>query len=182
MTIPRSNFTYEDYKRLPDDQRYEVLEGELVMTPAPGTPHQRILLRLAARLEFFTQEHGVGTCFAAPTDVVLSDKTVLQPDVLFVPCNRSSIIAQGAIHGAPDLVVEILSPSTAKRDLEIKRQLYSTYGVREYWIVDPEAQSIEILTPQGAHLEVWQRFTVADTLASPVLPTLRLDVAKIFAD
>jgi Uma2 family endonuclease len=181
MTLPGRKFTYEDYKQLPDDHRYEVLEGELVMTPAPNNRHQRILLRLAARLELFTQEHGLGTCFLAPTDLILSDKTVLQPDLLFVARNRESIIGPvGGVHGAPDLVVEILSPSTAKRDLEIKRQLYSTYGVREYWSIDPEARSIDVLTHQGHGLENWHNFTADGTLSSPVLPGWRIDLAQIF--
>lgn len=183
MTLPGQHYTYEAYKRLPDDHRYEVLAGELVVTPAPSNPHQRILLRLAARLEFFTQELDLGTCFMAPTDLVLSEKTVLQPDLLFVSRQRASIIDPvSGVHGAPDLVAEILSPSTERRDRTTKRQLYSTYGVGEYWIIDPEAALIEVLTQQGQGLELWQRFSGHVALTSPTLPNLHLDLGHIFQD
>jgi Uma2 family endonuclease len=181
MTLPGRKFTYEDYKQLPDDQRYEVLEGELVMTPAPKSLHQLILANLHLILGTFVREHGLGKLLFAPTDVVLSERNVVQPDLLFVASNRISIIdLQGAVHGAPDLVVEVLSPSTARRDLEIKMQIYSTYGVREYWIVDPEAGAIEVLTNQGPGLETWQRFPKDGTLTSPTFPALKLNVAQVF--
>jgi Uma2 family endonuclease len=183
MTIPRKHFTVEDYMQLPGDQRYELLEGELVMTPAPTSRHQQILLRLAATLHGFTYDRGLGAVYPAPTDVVLSPKTVLQPDLLFVRRDRQSIVdPEGPVNGAPDLVLEILSPSTAKRDLEEKRQIYSQHGVKEYWIVDPAVKNVEVLTQQGAGLETWQRFTHDTTLTSPLLTGLQLALASVFAD
>lgn len=183
MTLPGQRLTYEEYRRLPDDQRYELMEGELVMTPAPTSRHQRILVRLSSSLDLFTYERGLGVVLVAPTDVVLSTHTVLQPDLLFVASGRTSIIdPQGAVHGAPDLVVEILSPSTAQRDLQIKRQLYSQYGVREYWIVDPDARLVEVLTHQGSGLDTWQRFTSDAVLTSTVIPGLKVKLAEIMPE
>jgi Uma2 family endonuclease len=183
MTLPGRRFTYEEYKKLPDDQRYEVLAGELEMTPAPTNRHQRILIRLTVALETFTQERGCGTLLVAPTDVILSAGTVLQPDLLFVSRDRQSIIdPDGGVHGAPNLVIEIISPATAERDLVIKRQLYGMYGVQEYWIVDPEAISIEVLTYQGAGLETWERFLADGVLTSPALPGLQMKVSQVIPD
>jgi Uma2 family endonuclease len=181
MTLP-GRLTYEEYRRLPDDQRYELVEGELRVTPAPSIRHQRLSMSLSFRLCAHLLEHGLGTLLAAPTDVLLSDQTVLQPDLLFVTRERESILGAGsAVQGAPDLVIEILSPSRAVHDLVTKRQLYTQYGVREYWVVDPEAEAIEGLTQQGSGLETWQRFSGDGTLTSPLLPGLQVNVAAVFA-
>lgn len=183
MTLPKRSITYAEYLALPDDERYELVEGELLVTPAPLNRHQKIQMRLGAQLLLYAEAGRRGTVMGAPTDVVLSDETVLQPDVLFIARERESIIGEkSGIFGAPDLVVEILSPSTATRDLVVKRRLYQNYGVREYWIVDPESNFIEVLTPQGAELETWQRFWPGSTLESPLLANLRLDVGYILAE
>lgn len=183
MTLPHGRLTYKEYLNLPEDERYELVEGELLVTPAPLNRHQKILLRLAHRLLLHTEACDLGTVMIAPTDVVLSDATVLQPDVLFIRRDRESIIGpKSGIFGAPDLVVEILSPSTAERDLVVKRRLYETYGVAEYWIVDPALNVIEVLTQQGPGLETWQRYQASEILESPLLPGLRLDVSYILAE
>jgi Uma2 family endonuclease len=136
---------------------------------------------LHLRLGLFIEERELGTFRFSPLDVILRDDTVLQPDLLFVSRERNAIIdPDGGIHGAPELVIEILSPSTAKRDLVVKRRLYSQHGVREYWIVDPKAESIELLTQQGEGLETWQRFERGSALTSPLFPDFRLDVARVF--
>ncbi|HLO04082.1 MAG TPA: Uma2 family endonuclease [Symbiobacteriaceae bacterium] len=181
MTLPGPRLTYAEYRRLPDDKRHELVEGELLVTPAPSSRHQRISMSLSIRLGSFVLEHGLGTLLAAPTDVILSMETVLQPDLLFVARNREAIIdPHGGVQGAPDLVIEILSPSNATHDQVTKRQLYSQFGVREYWLVDPEAQSVEVLTDQGTGLETWQRMVADGILTSPTLPGLHLPVANIF--
>jgi Uma2 family endonuclease len=183
MSLTGPRFTYEDYKLLPEDKRYEIIEGELLVTPAPNTRHQKILLRLVLKLGTWAQDQGVGTVLYAPTDVILSDENVVQPDILFVVKEREGIVdPNGGINGAPDLVVEALSPSTASRDQVLKRKLYSKYGVREYWIVDPVAHSIEVLSFMGTGLETWQVFTVGSTLVSPLLPGLQVSTSQIFVD
>ena len=137
--------TVENYRQLPEDgKRYEILEGELAVTPAPGTVHQRVVGRLYSALAEFVRNRQIGELFLAPLDVILSVHTVVQPDLLFVSKERQSVIRADGIYGAPDLVVEVLSPSTAERDRGVKRRLYLRYGVREVWLVDPEARTLEV--------------------------------------
>jgi Uma2 family endonuclease len=181
MTLPGRHFTYEDYLLLPEDQRYELIEGELSETPTPNVRHQRILRNLLLSLSLPVTAGGLGEVLFAPTDVILANDTVVQPDLLFVSRDRQSICDPlGGVHGAPDLVVEILSPSTAGRDQVAKRTLYGKYGVREYWIVDPDARSIEVLSLGAGTLEIWRAFPAGAVLTSAVLPGLRLGVTEVF--
>lgn len=174
-------YTYDDYMRLPDGERYEVIEGELLLTPVPSFRHQRILSHLHFRLYAFVEAPGLGMVVPAPTDVILDAENVVQPDLLFVAKERLAIIdTTGGVHGAPDLVVEILSPSTVGRDQGVKRALYSRYGVRECWFVDPDTQSIEVLTLGQSGLVTWRHFTHGSILTSVVLPNLSFAVAEIF--
>lgn len=177
MSLPGPHFTYEDYKLLPEGGRYEIVEGELLVTPAPSARHQGILVRLILRLASFVESGNLGKVLPAPTDVVLANESVVQPDLLFVARERQVIIdPAGAVHGAPDLVVEVLSPSSASRDQVVKRKLYARYGVREYWIVDPVANSIEVLTQCQVGLDTWRVFSAGSSLTSPLLPGLSLSV------
>ena len=137
--------TYEDYKNTPEDERYELLNGELVMSEAPRIIHQRANVKLVSRMELFVEEGDLGEVFHAPTDVLLSDTVVVQPDLLFISKARAHIITEQNIQGAPDLVVEILSPSTANRDWTIKRELYARHGVKELWVVDPDAKIVWVM-------------------------------------
>ena len=139
---PATKLTYEDYRKTPDDERWELLNGELIMPPSPTIAHQRVSRRLERRLDTFVEERGLGEVFYAPCDVVLSDVNVVQPDLLFVSTEQAHIITRENIRGAPDLVVEILSPSTASRDWRDKLDLYAEHGVKEYWVVDPDAQRV----------------------------------------
>jgi Uma2 family endonuclease len=136
--------TYDDYRKFPDDkQRYELVKGELFMTPSPGYLHQRV----SQNLEFFLYSHirksGSGVLLHAPMDVILSETTVVQPDILFVTKKRLGIITERGVEGAPDLVVEILSPTTIALDRFSKFQIYGKLGVRWYWIVDPGQHLLE---------------------------------------
>ena len=142
---PKTGLTYEDYARTPDDERWELLDGELVMVPSPNMPHQATQAKLGSRLNNFVEQGGLGHVFFAPTDVVLSDTNVVQPDVLFVSREREHIITHANIQGAPDLTVEIRSPSTAERDLTVKCRLYAEHGVKEYWLVDPDEMTVTVL-------------------------------------
>ncbi len=136
--------TYADYAALPDDgRRYELFEGEIEMTPAPTTRHQRVLGRLHVFLHQYLQDRQAGEVFVAPVDLILSDVTVVQPDLLVVLNERRHLIAERGIEGPPDLVVEVLSPATASRDRGIKMQLYARYGIPHYWLVDPDTQTLE---------------------------------------
>ncbi len=140
----RAVLTYSDYAALPDDgRRYELHRGELSVTPGPGTRHQRAIVVLTALLHNHVSSRGLGKIFVAPTDCILSNVTVVQPDVLYIATDRLAIISERGIEGAPTLVVEVLSPSTAYLDRNRKMSLYAEHGVPYYWIVDPESRSIE---------------------------------------
>jgi Uma2 family endonuclease len=137
--------TYAQYRALPDDgRRYELLEGELYMTPAPSTQHQRIVMRLSALLYTHVQQRQLGDVLPSPIDVLLSPLTVVQPDLVFVSWNRRAIITERAIEGAPDLVIEILSPTTADHDRTLKAQIYARYRVPQYWIIAPQERRLEV--------------------------------------
>ncbi|MDF2629523.1 MAG: hypothetical protein K0R39_3354 [Symbiobacteriaceae bacterium] len=180
MSMAGPRFTYDDYKLLPEDKRYEIIEGELLMTPAPNVRHQRVLMRLANKLYMSLETERLGAVLPAPTDVVLDHETVVQPDILFVSAARQELLRfDGAVHGAPDLVVEILSPSTASRDKVVKRKLYQKYGVREMWIVDPEAQTIEVCDFSG---ETGKHLAKESALTSALLPGFQMPLSDIFPD
>jgi Uma2 family endonuclease len=136
--------TYADYAALPDDgHRYQLLEGELVMTPSPNRWHQQVLRELALKLQAHVEKHALGEVFFAPLDVTLDDRNVVQPDILFVSKERSGILQGGRVIGAPDLCVEILSPGTQRIDRVRKLELYARFGVTHYWIVDLDTRTIE---------------------------------------
>ena len=181
MGVPESlRFTYEDYLLTPDDRRYELVDGDLFLTPAPTPTHQQIAGELFARLREFVEAQRLGRVVIAPCDVVLSHYDVVQPDVFFIRSERLSIIGEKNIQGAPDLVIEVLSPSTEERDREMKAKLYARNGVRELWIVDPAAKTIELYAGSGAAFGRVALFTVADTVRSAVLPGLEISLALVF--
>lgn len=177
---PEIKFTYHDYLLLPEDKRYELIEGDLYMVPAPGPFHQVVVLRLQTALSDFVEKHRLGQVVPAPCDVYFSEYNVVQPDILYVSRERLGIIQEKFIQGPPDLVIEVLSPSTREKDLEIKRKLYSRYGVREYWIVDPEGKRIEILTRREAQLSPAVTYLAGEELQSGLFPAYRLQVSEIF--
>ncbi len=181
MSTPASlRFTYEDYLLLPEDRRYEIIDGDLFMTPAPGTPHQRIVGNLYLRLRQHVDDRGLGEVLIAPCDVVLSPTNVVQPDVLFVAVERASIIDEKFISAAPDLVVEVLSLSTEERDRTLKTKLYARFGVREVWIADPATKRIEVLTNSGDGFRREGLFGLGTVLHSSLLPSLEIPIAEAF--
>ena len=177
----RTLLTYDDYAALPDDgRRYELHEGELWVTPAPWTRHQRVSLALASLLYSHVTARELGDVLEAPTDCILSRHTVLQPDILFVERERRSIITDRAVEGPPTLVIEILSPSTARIDLGRKRALYAEHGVPWYWIVDPDARTIDALKLVGPAWEPAGRLAGSTVAALAPLPDLVLDPSAIW--
>ena len=178
---PATKLTYADYCRTLDDERYELLDGELVMVPAPNLGHQRVDAKLGWRIAQFVEERSLGEVFSAPCDVVLSETNVVQPDLLFVSNERAHILFNGAnVRGAPDLVIEILSPSTTGRDRSLKRALYARYGVSEYWLVNPDARTVTVLRlDDGAFAEV-AHYGAGQTLTSPTLPGFAVNLDSIF--
>ena len=144
MQLP--SITWQDVQQMPDDgNRYEAIDGELHVTPAPGTRHARVSKRLQYALDRILERPGLGEIFVAPYGVEFpATGEGVQPDIVFVSRARREIIAEASIVGAPDLVVEILSPSTAARDRTIKFELYEQQGVREYWIVDSDENAVDV--------------------------------------
>lgn len=145
-------WTYEDYALLPDDgKRYEVIRGELYMSAAPRPLHQRVLTRLLYFLEGFLENSDIGTAFVAPIDVILPEKLgdPVQPDTVVIRRESLHIIDELNIQGAPDLVVEVLSPSNPAHDRKLKCDLYAEAGVQDYWIIDPRSHTVEIHVLRG---------------------------------
>lgn len=180
MLKRKIKFTYQDYLHMPEERRYELVEGELVMVPSPSEYHQRISGNLYAILRDFVRKNSLGAVYFAPLDVVLSNEDVLQPDIVFVSQGRSYVITPQNISGAPDLVVEILSPATAYRDREIKNKLYAQYGVGEYWIVDPDDRSVAVLKLGEEGFEAAGFYREGEILASPLLRGLSIPLTEIF--
>ena len=151
------------------------------MAPTPIPEHQLFLYYLAKAIEEFATRHGLGITLIAPLDVVLSDDDVLQPDIVFVSNERRSIIRKGLnVQGAPDLVVEVLSPSTAQRDRTIKRERYARFGVREYWIADIVGGTVEVNVVSSDKFEVVGVYGEGDTFESPLLTGLEVDISGVF--
>lgn len=144
MAIRRVTLTYRDYEALPNDgRRYEIHDGELSVTPAPGTRHQEVLGNLYAILREYVLSRTLGKVFLSPTDVILSATTIVQPDIVYVATDRLRLISARGIEGAPTLAIEVISPSTAQTDRGVKLQLYARHRVPYYWIVDPDERSVE---------------------------------------
>lgn len=179
---PSPRLTYDDYCQIPPGhQRYELVGGAIRVVPSPTVSHQRVSKRLLLALAQWIENHGLGEVYSAPLDVVLSEYDVGQPDLVYVSKERSGIIKEANIWGAPDLVVEILSPGTAKWDADVKRQLYARFGVQELWLVDPQARTIEVATPRDGVLLTSEVYYPGVTVASPLLPGFTLDVERLFA-
>ncbi|MBI5379944.1 MAG: Uma2 family endonuclease [Nitrospirae bacterium] len=182
---PSVKFTYEDYLLFTDDgKRHELIDGEHYMTPSPNEKHQRVSMNLSHLLSHYVKKNPKGRIYHAPFDVVLSDQDVVQPDLLFVSAARASLITEKCIQGAPDLVIEILSESTRKTDEIIKRKLYARHGVGEYWIVDPELETVKVYrrAASGDYVRAAELSReTGDTIATPLLPGLAIPLAEIFA-
>ncbi|WP_419161627.1 Uma2 family endonuclease [Candidatus Palauibacter sp.] len=180
-TMPLPSITWQDVQQMPDDgNRYEAIEGELYMTPAPSIRHHRLSRRLYDALKPLLPDPGHGELFWAPVGVQfpLTGEGV-QPDLMFVSNERRGMVGEAGILGAPDLVVEILSPSTASRDRGIKLRLYRRQGVREYWIVDPDEEAVDVWCFGEAPER--ERFTTTLPVRLGVEPGGSIDLEDVFA-
>jgi len=182
----RVNLTYDDFLLFPDDgRRHELIDGEHYVTPSPNLRHQSILGNLYFHIRTWLEQHPVGRAFVAPLDVVFTNFDVVEPDLLFVSTGRAAdILTAKHVTGAPDLVVEIGSPSTRKRDETIKRQLYERCGVSEYWVVDPDLDVVRVCRNRDGRFARPEelRADSGDVLTTAQLEGLELPLAKIFAD
>jgi Uma2 family endonuclease len=177
----QGRWTYKEYALVDDGKRYEVMNGVLLMTPAPGIPHQETVFELATDLRSYVRSAKLGRVFIAPIDVELAPGVVVQPDVAVVLNNNLDKITQTRIIGAPDLAVEVASPGTAHYDRREKYDAYARAGVSEYWIADPAARTIEVFSLEGGTYYALGIFQGKDVVHSRVLPGLRVSVEQIFA-
>ena len=176
-------YSYADYLTFPDDgNRYEIIDGTKYATPAPKPRHQVISGELEFALRTWLEPRGGGLILHAPIDVVLADDTVVQPDILFVVEERRHIVGENALTAAPDLVVEILSPSTRRRDQTLKRERYARAGVREYWIVDPESRRVAVHVLEAGRLERVAEYAEGEMASAAVLPGFRMPLERLFRE
>jgi Uma2 family endonuclease len=181
MMSARAILTYDDYAALPDDgRRYELYEGELIVTPSPRPRHQTVIGNLYVLMVDHVRRHALGEVFLSPIDVILSRITVVQPDLVYVERSRLGIVSERAIEGAPTLVVEVLSPSTSARDRGVKQVLYAEHRIPYYWIVDPLAQTMQALRRVGESYEIVAGLDARTAASLPPLTDLTLDPAAVW--
>ena len=180
-----TRFTYDDFVLFPDDgKRHEIIDGEHYVTPSPNVRHQVLVGRLGFEIELYLRANlGTGQVFLSPLDVVLSHWDVVEPDLLFVAGDQLDILTEKKIQGPPALVVEVLSKSTRKRDAQVKRRLFERTGVREYWLVDPELDTVQVFrpSPEGKLARVVELTAEdGDVLTAPLLPGCQIDLRESF--
>lgn len=186
MTILAKNMTYAEFRALEfddtDNFQYELLDGELVKKASLTVQHQRIARRLVKAIEIYLDKNPIGEFFFAPLDVVFDDINAPQPDIIFIRNENNGIIdeQEQIVLGTPDILVEILSPGSIKRDRIEKKELYEKFAVPEFWIVDPNNQSIEVYQLQEGRYQIFAFAAEKGTVQSTVLPGLDLDISPIF--
>lgn len=179
VTTTKTRKTQSDYFRLPDEPRVELFDGEFFMVPWPSFPHQNAVVNLIAVLHAHVREHALGVLLPAPFDVVLGEHDVVQLDLLFIATEHRDRI-EGCLRGLPDLLVEVISPFHAERDRIVKRDLYARCVVPEFWLVDPEPRTVEVLRLDGTAWKLIGIFQDKDRIESPCFPDLELVVESIF--
>jgi Uma2 family endonuclease len=182
----RLKLTYDDFVLFPDDgKRHELIDGEHYVTPSPNLKHQAIVRNLIFLIAGYLRAQPIGRVYGAPLDVVFSDFDVVEPDLLFVSKAREDdVLTEAHLRGAPDLVVEVISPSTRHRDEGLKRRLYERFGVKEYWTIDPKRDAIKVYRFQDGRYDRVADLSRenADTLTTPLLPGLEMSLAEIFSN
>lgn len=181
----RLRWTYAEFARLPSEgsTRYEIIDGEVRVTPSPTARHQRIVAKLISVLNVFVEARDLGQVFAGPLDVLFAEGDYLEPDVVFVRSDHLHLVTDRGVEGPPDLIVEVVSPSTAARDRGAKLERYRLYGVPEYWVVDPDERTVEVWRlAEGADQPL--SLGVVDALTwtpAPGGPALEIDLRELFA-
>jgi Uma2 family endonuclease len=185
-SAPTVKLTYDDFVRFPDDgRRHELIDGEHFVTPSPNRKHQAIVGNLHGLIWSYLRQNPIGRVFGSPFDVVFSNLDVVEPDLLYIsnsgPVDR---LTAKNVQGAPDLVVEVGSPGTRRRDITLKLELYERYGVQEYWVVDPDLDVVTVHLRSEGRLVHAHDLSLAngDSLTTPLLPSLTLPLSEVFAD
>jgi Uma2 family endonuclease len=180
--IGTGKLDYDDYASMPDDgKRYEILDGELAVTASPVVRHQRVSRNLEFLLHAYVSAHGLGEVFDAPLTVILDAHTIVEPDLVFVSSARAAIVKERFIDGAPDLLVEILSPSTAARDRGAKAKLYAQLGVDEYWIVDADARTLDVFERSETAYRASGALREDDRFSPRLLPGLTIALSSVWS-
>ena len=174
--------TYEDYLTFPDNDgiRKEIIEGELFMSPAPSIKHQIVSRQLFVSFFNYVKKNNLGEVFYAPCDIVFSDINIVQPDLIFISKENYQILTDLNIQGAPDLLIEILSPSTKENDRIFKKHIYERFGVKEYWIVDPESETVEIRELKNKKFQLAVKADKNQLIKSQLLKGLQINLSEIF--
>jgi Uma2 family endonuclease len=187
-TLPKT-YTYQDLlNEFEEETRCEIIENKLFMSPASNTEHQEISRDLEFLLYTFTRKNNLGKVFDAPFDVILDENNVVQPDILFISNQNIQHLSKKGFHGAPDLIIEIVSPSTFYRDCQEKKSLYEKFGVKEYWIVEPANQVIEIFVLENnlennlrnTQYQLHQFVAEKGKVSSKILEGFEVDCSQIF--
>jgi len=178
-TTKQKIWTYTDYNNITDDKRYEIIEGELIeMSPAPNYFHQRISAKLFNELYNLLEKNGLGEVNTSPLDVIFDDHNTLQPDIIYISNNNKNIIKEKGVFGPPDLVIEILSESTATKDREQKFSIYEKFKVKEYWILDPTNKSVDVFSLDSDHLTLFS--SSKEKITSKLITNLHISLKDIF--
>ncbi|MEK7255490.1 MAG: Uma2 family endonuclease, partial [Bacteroidota bacterium] len=186
MEVLEKMLTYREFREMefPDDDpfEYELLNGELVRKASPTIRHQRIVRKISFAIDNYLEQHPLGEVFFAPLDVVLDDVNAPQPDVFFVSNSRNYILdeEEQVVIGVPDLVVEIISPGSVKRDRVTKKKIYQQFAVPEFWLVDPSNRTVEVFRFQDGHYETFELVEKTGVVKSAVLPGFEVELSKIF--
>lgn len=174
-------FTYEDYAAVPSDgRRWEVIDGEFEVNPSPSPRHQTVSRRLQFELMRALEEPGLALIFNAPIDLILAPDQVLQPDLVILRCSREHLVTERGIEGPPDIVVEVLSPSTRVLDQRVKKGIYGRFGVPEYWLVDPVLGAIESWSLDEGQYRLVKRFDRTSRLGTPQFAEVDVELDRVF--
>lgn len=176
---PDKIWTYEDYLALDDEVSFEIINGKAFISPAPELFHQRRAGKLYQAIQRHVETCKLGEVFFAPVDVVLDERNVVQPDLVFVSHENAGILARRGIMGAPDLVVEIISPTSLRRDRYDKRELYTRFGIKEFWLADVANRSIEVLSLKKGSYQLLCSAADEGKIRSEILPGFELDLASL---
>jgi Uma2 family endonuclease len=181
-TAEKKKYTEKDYQLLEEGAPFQLINGDLIMSPSPTSYHQILLARLFKAVDGFLEKNNdQGICLFSPLDVVLNDENIVQPDLIYISAERKTELLQERIIGAPDLVVEILSPSTAYYDLKQKKDIYEHYGVKEYLIIDPVRNDAEVYILLNQEFVLHQKEKQNGTIKLTSLPGLQIDLQKLFS-
>lgn len=179
VSLRTKHWTYRDYYALNDDKRYEVIEGELIMTPAPSFKHQDVSAKLGNLIFNHVNGKKLGKVVFSPIDVVLSDDIALQPDIVYISNKNTGIIKDAGVFGPPDMVIEVISPTSIYKDMHVKKSIYEKAGIKEYWLVFPDEKVIEIFSIEKGRYELAASTEKTGKIKSNLLE-IELDIKDAF--